>query len=234
MTMITSQWNRRVVCQPQFNTQKMQALLGDLDSAMQQPVKVLKDDPTSTVVILNVDNQPIVVKRANTKGSLHYLRRLFCTSRAKINWHFAQRLQAAHIDTFKPIAYLEERFGPLKKRSYLVCSLIQGIDALQFFSDPAYQQRWEKVAMNIVEMIQKLTVKNLGHRDLNLSNIILVEEKPYLIDLDSMRHYCRPRWAKMRLHEVKRFMENWQDYPAISPKVAEIFRECFKKQGLLC
>ncbi|MGE3318946.1 MAG: lipopolysaccharide kinase InaA family protein [Candidatus Berkiella sp.] len=232
--MITCQWNKLVVCQPQFNTQRMQALLCDLDSAMQQPIKVLKDDPTSTVVILNIDTQPIVVKRANTKGYLHYLRRLFCTSRAKINWYFAHRLQSASIKTFNPIAYIEERFGPLKKRSYLICSLIKGIDALQFFSDPIYQASWEKVARNIVDMIQKLAAKKLSHRDLNLSNIILVDEEPYLIDLDSMRKYNRPQWAKTRLHEVKRFMENWQDYPAISPKVAEIFRHCFKEQGLLC
>jgi len=211
----------------------MLVLLADLDSAMQQPVKVLKDDPTSTVVVLNVDGKPIVVKRANTKGWFHYIRRLFCTSRAKINWHFAMRLQSAHIETFKPIAYLEERFGPLKRRSYLICSLISGIDALQFFSNSLYQASWEKVATNIVAMIEKLAAKSLSHRDLNLSNIILVDDEPYLIDLDSMRHYRRPYWARTRLHEVERFMENWQDYPAISPKVAEIFRHCFKEKGLL-
>jgi hypothetical protein len=234
MTMITCKWNRLTVCQERFNTQKMQEVLQDIDFAIQAPVKVLKDDPTSTVVVVKVNDETLVIKRANTKGCFHFLRRLVSASRAQRNWHFAHLLHSLHIPTFEPIAYLEERIGPLKKRSYFICSLINGIDALRFFSDGTYQRDWETVAKRIVEMIAQLAAKGLSHRDLNLSNILLVEGQPYLIDLDSMRQQRTALFAnRALLHEVKRFMENWQDYPAISPIVAEIFTECFKEQGLV-
>ncbi len=213
----------------------MQKVLQDIDSVMQAPVKVLKDDPTSTVVVVKINDEPLVVKRANTKGCLHFLRRLVCSSRAKKNWHFAKLLRSLNIQTFEPVAYLEERFGPFKKRSYFVCSLINGMDALRFFSENAHQRDWEKVAKRIVTMIVQLAAKGLSHRDLNLSNILLVQEQPYLIDLDSMRQQRIALFANRALHhEVRRFMENWQDYPTISPIVAEIFTECFKEQGLVC
>lgn len=235
MTMITCKWNRLTVCEERFNTQKMQEVLQNIDSAMHAPVKILKDDPTSTVVVVNINEATLVVKRANTKGWIHFLRRLVCPSRAKKNWHFAKLLHSLNIHTFEPIAYLEERIGPFKKRSYFICSLINGIDALRFFSENENQPRWEKVAKRIVRVIQQLAAKGLSHRDLNLSNILLVDEQPFLIDLDSMRRHRTQILAKRSLqHEVKRFMENWQDYPAISPIVAEIFTECFKEQGLVC
>jgi len=212
----------------------MQEVLQDMDSAMQNPLRILKDDPTSTVVVVNIDGHPVVVKRANTKGVIHFLRRLVCPSRAKKNWHFAKVLKSSNIHTFEPMAYLEERMGPFKRRSYLICSLINGTDALTFFSLQANQGQWESVAKNIVGLIQQLAAKGLSHRDLNLSNILLVEGKPYLIDLDSMRqHRLLPLIKRALYHEVKRFMENWQDYPDISPRVAEIFNEYFKERGFV-
>lgn len=235
MNMIDCKWNRFVVCQPQFYTQSMQVVLQDVDSAMQVPLKILKDDPTSTVVVISVDDKPMVIKRSNTKGILHGVRRLVCTSRAKKNWHYAKCLALANIKTFEPIAYVEDRLGPFKKRSYFICSLIKGIDALHFFSQINYQSQWEVVAKKIVDLIQQLGDEHLSHRDLNLSNIILVEEQPYLIDLDSMRQY---RWRlyanRATQHAVKRFMENWQDYPEISSQVAQIFTSHFQARGLMC
>lgn len=213
----------------------MQKVLQNVDSAMQNALCILKDDPTSTVVVVKIDSHQVVIKRANTKGVIHFLRRLVCPSRAKKNWYFAQVLKSLNIQTFEPMAYLEERIGPFKRRSYLICSLINGIDALTFFSEQSNQAMWQSVAKNIVTMIQQLAARGLSHRDLNLSNILLVEGKPYLIDLDSMRqHRLLPLIKRALQHEVKRFMENWQDYPAISPRVAEIFKECFKVRGLVC
>jgi hypothetical protein len=235
MTMIICKWNRRIVCQPQFSTQNMQAVFRDLDTTILSASKILKDDPTSTVVIVNIDNKPLVIKRANTKGLIHFIRRLVCVSRARKNWHFATQLKAANIPTFEPIAYVEDRFGPFKRRSYLICSLLGGIDSLRFFSDNAYEAQWKVVANNIVTMIEKLANARLSHRDLNLSNIILVGSQPYLIDLDSMRHYRFSRLSKRATaHEIERFMENWQDYPEISSKVADLFKTYFKERGLLC
>lgn len=233
--MITCKWNRLTVCEEQYNTHKMQAVLQNIDSAIGNAAKILKDDPTSTVVTVNIDDKLLVIKRANTKGPVHFLRRLVCSSRAKKNWHFAKLLKSSSIHTFEPIAYVEDRIGPFKRRSYFICSLIKGKDALSFFSNNANQSKWEKVANSVVSLIQQLGAKGLCHRDLNLSNILLVDDEPYLIDLDSMRQHWRVRLIRRRtLQDVKRFMENWQDYPAISPNVAEIFTECFKERGLLC
>lgn len=234
MNMIVCKWNKLTVCQSQRYTKKMQGVLQDPDTSINKSCTILKNDPTSTVVVVQVDNQSLVIKRANTKGLLHFMRRLVCTSRAQKNWYYAARLARANIRTFEPIAYIEERLGPLKRRSYFICSLIEGIDALHFFSAARYQAKWEIVAEKIVLLIKKLAEEHLSHRDLNLSNIILVDDQPFLIDLDSMREYRFSLRAKRAtVHEVNRFMENWQDYPDISPQVAQLFTHHFQAKGLL-
>lgn len=227
MALITlRKWDKTLWCQAEFYTQNMQVVLNNLDSYIAKPWKVLKDDPTSTVVVVEIDGKFFVIKRANTKNIWHAIRRSFCRSRAKKNWHNAKKLSAIGISTFTPVALYEERFGLLKGRSYFLCTYLQGIDALHYFAKGAQPQKeWDVVAQNIGKMIQRLAAHWLSHRDLNLSNIILINHQPWLIDLESM---CHHRWRlTARLGSRKeriRFMENWQEAPEVSPQVAPLFQ----------
>jgi tRNA A-37 threonylcarbamoyl transferase component Bud32 len=210
----------------------MRTLLQDIDHHIEHPWKVLKDDPTSTVVLVKIDEQYLVIKRANTKNGLHKIRRLVAVSRARKNWRNALRLAKIGIPTFSPIALMEERFGPLKKRCYFICSYIQGVDALHYFACGAKpQSNWHGVAIKIANMLQVLAAHSLSHRDLNLSNIIVIDnQQPCLIDLDGMRRHWLTFFAKRgAVRERNRFMENWDETPGVLPETVRLFQSIFSE-----
>ncbi len=220
-----------ILCQSDYYSPRMQRLLKDIDGYIAKPLKVLKDDPTSTVVVVEVDGHKLVIKRANTKDWMHVLRRFFSASRARKNWHYAHQLLKIGVKSFKPVAIKELRFGPLKGRSYLITTYIEGINARQFFEKTALKDASaQRVANNIVKMIDNLAYHWLSHRDLNLSNIILVNEEPWLIDLDSMRHHlCKPMARRGAKRERARFLENWCEAPLICPETVALFQAIFSK-----
>jgi tRNA A-37 threonylcarbamoyl transferase component Bud32 len=225
-------WNKRIIYQKQYDSLAMRALIANLDHALVHPCEILKDDDTSTVAVITVDDKRMVVKRANTKGWGHFFRRAFRHSRAFKNWDYAQRLKSINILTFDPIAVIEERFGPFRGRSYFLCNYLEGTEALHYFAyDALPQPSWPMVATEIVTLIKQLATAKLYHQDLNLSNIILIDNKPFLIDLDSMRTYRFGFSTKKILNKLwSRFMENWDEMPGVRPEVAPLFQSIFNKQ----
>lgn len=219
-------FKKYIRCQKQYYTPEMQNLLQNLPCRIQNPVKVLKDDLTSTVVVVKVDEHYVVVKRSNAKNWTHFIRRLFSISRAQKNWSNAQILLNIGVQTFYPIALMEERWGPFRGRCYFICSYIQGIEALQYFSKEANtQSSWGVVTTEIKNMLSRLTQHWISHRDLNLSNIILVDNQPWLIDLDSMRqHYFKIFARRGARRELERFMQNWVDVKGRSYESLSLFQ----------
>ncbi len=220
-------WRQFILCQKEFYTSDMQSVLQNLDYLIENPYKVLKDDPASTVVVIKVDGHSLVVKRANIKDWTYKVRRFFACSRAMKNWRNAHKLLKMGVPTFTPIAIKEERYGPFKLRSYFICTYIQGIDALHFFAKGAKpQSSWKNVAVSISNIIDLLAKHWISHRDLNPSNIILVDNQPWLIDLDSMRQHHFHAFAKRGAkRERARFMENWLDSPGVAPETIDLFQE---------
>lgn len=210
-----------------FGEQAILALLNNIDAIMAASLLVLKDDPTSTVVVIEINQQKWVVKRANTKGIVHALRRAFLPSRAYKNWKNAKKLQAIEVNSLLPIALLEERWGLFKRRSYFVCKYVEATDALNFFTrcfEPAHH--WQKVVENICKMINDLSKHGISHRDLNLSNILIQGEKPILIDLDAMREYrCSFLAKRAARKERARFMENWIETPSVNHQIEQLFKK---------
>lgn len=231
ITIITQRWNKYIECQKAHYSAAMQRILENIDEAIEQPWKILKNDATSTVVVLKVDDRLIVVKRANTKNIIHFCRRLWWRTRAKKNWQFALKLNQIGVNTVEPIAYIEERYGWLKGRCYFIANYLAGIEARYYFDrNSPYKAKWPIVAHQLAEIIHKLSAYWISHRDLNLTNIIVLDDKPWLIDLDSMRtHWWRKSAVKGMLRERHRLLENWLDFPDLSPEVCHLFKRFFKE-----
>lgn len=205
----------------------MCSIFENIDKVFATPIKILKNDATSTVILTKINHQLFVIKRANTKNTMHCIRRAFKMSRAQKNWNNARRLNQSGIFAIQAAAMMEERWGILKGRSYFICPYIEGIDARHFFAESAQpNEDWPVVAKNICLMIKALADNHLSHRDLNLSNILLVNNAPYLLDLDAMNHY-KNAWMARRAaqKEQQRFMQNWDNVPKPHMKAAELFQK---------
>lgn len=210
-----------------FDHKALLKVVDNIEFHFMHPLKVFKDDATSTVILIKVYGRPFVIKRSNTKSFVHLLRRALQKSRAQKNWENAFRLEKAGIEAVEAAAMLEQRWGPFKGKSYFISPFIEGIDALHYFALGAKPDAsWPIVAKNIVSLLKQLALHRLSHRDMNLSNIILVNNQPHLLDLDAMNHYKTSWFAKRAAKKEKaRFMKNWQLVPKVDETVAPLFQK---------
>ena len=196
----------------------------NIDVQMQNSNIILKNDATSSVCVVKIDNIEYIVKRSNIKNLLHAFKNSLRETRAMRSVKNSTKLHAIGVNTFTPYAVIENKFGPFNGQSYLICSYVKGMQALDFFADEQCSSYWEIAAKSITQMIYVLGKHGICHRDLNLSNIIIINNEAWLVDLDGMRQYTSnilKNWFVKR--EYSRFMENWSDMPHISKKVEQIF-----------
>lgn len=191
-----------------------------IEQAIETVDRLLKDDVTSRVWLSHFKGQKVVVKRINDTGFKTRLRRCFRKSRPAANWDNAARLRAIGIPTFSPLAVIEERWYGLNwGKSYLICSYVEGISALDCFTQKAFLPEWSDWIHEIVQLMLQLRKNKISHRDLNPSNLIFSQGKWHLIDLDAMRVHCFD-WTAQRYfkRECARFLENWQDTKGTNPQ----------------
>jgi tRNA A-37 threonylcarbamoyl transferase component Bud32 len=228
-------WDRLIRCQENYYSEAMRILLDSLDQAIHHAPVLLKKGNSSTVVKLLVNEEEIVVKRANLRNHFHALRRLFQPSRAKKNWDYAKRLQSINVQTFEPIAMVEKRWGPFRRESYFISNFLTGKDLWDCFVNAHFSdQEKNDLAREVIKLIKKLASAGLYHRDLNLSNIFFMDNQLYIIDLDSMQRYKKSKITTflLTLKIWYRFLGNVEDTVGKDSIIARIFREAYRLEKM--
>lgn len=197
--------------------------------------EALKRGNTSTVVRHDLDNVPLVIKRYNIKNFWHGIGRAWRQSRAAVSWRNGFRLQRYGIGTPKPLALLEERWGPFRRRAYLLAEYLDAPDISAYFeqadlSDEDYLQACRHVA----RMFYQLKLLKISHGDCKASNIKMVNTSPYLIDLDSMQeHVSCYRFARYHARDLRRFMRNWPPQSRVYRMLAHAFADIYRDAAFL-
>ncbi|MDY6855215.1 MAG: lipopolysaccharide kinase InaA family protein [Thermodesulfobacteriota bacterium] len=182
---------------------------------------LLKRGSKSTVAKIKIGDKNLVVKRDNIKGLWHSLRRFFMTSRSAHSWRNAHRLLTLGIETPRPVALFEKRFGPFRRTAYYICEYAEGPNMIDFFKDFHMSQNLE-VVDRIAEVFKKMESSRISHGDMKASNIIIANKMPMLIDLDSMRmHTCKMRFLHFQRKDKERFLKNLSSIP----EVDKVFRK---------
>jgi tRNA A-37 threonylcarbamoyl transferase component Bud32 len=174
----------------------------------------LKRGNSATVARCSIGGAPVVVKRYNMKSVLHRLRRSLRPSRAWHAWRNGHRLRMLGIATAAPLLLIEQRFGPLRGRAYLIMQSLSGPDLTQL--DPLTQ------CHEIVALFQGLARARLVHGDTKATNFVLHNGALSLLDLDSMRHLPGSNFARAHAADVERFLDNWQAHPDVRTKIAAV------------
>ena len=204
------EWIRLSVCGRKFNTDGIKRLMADPDGSIVRG-KPIKLGNTSTVASTMVDGQCILIKRYNIKNWKHAVNRAFRPTRAFRSWTNAHRLDFYGINTPKPIAFVEERWGPLRRKAYYISEYCSGDTSFDFFHNLEIEQKRKiQIAGAIVEQLKKLRNLKISHGDLKASNILISGDRIILIDLDSMKeHTCSRSFEKAWEKDLERFFENW-------------------------
>ena len=142
--------------------------------------------------------QPFVLKHYVEPTYRHALKQTVQRSRAWATWQFTHRLADSGIATPRPVACIENRWGPLRRDSFLMYPYVEGRTLRSYFkaeakqSPPLRDRLWEQVN----ELWQRLVELRVSLGDTNLGNFIISPAgQLWLIDLDKSRFHTGPNAA---------------------------------------
>lgn len=149
-------------------------------------------------VRLEWNSQPFVLKHYREPTRRHALKQLVLTSRAWKTWSFTHRLVEAGIATPRPVACIENRWGPLRRDSFLMYPYIEGRTLRSCIAEDAKQSPTvrDRLWQQIHELWQRLLELRVSLGDTNLGNFIVSPAgQIWLIDLDKSRFHREPAAA---------------------------------------
>ena len=169
---------------------------------------LLKDGRTSTVARVALGERLLVVKRYNLKNILHALGRAWRPSRAWHSWREGHRLGFFGIATPAPLALVEERFGPLRRRAFLINEYCPGNSLMALLSPDRVPE--DDMATAIIELFELLQRLKISHGDLKATNLLWHAGKVVVIDLDALRqHRSAASHARAWRRDRTRLLRNW-------------------------
>lgn len=210
-------FRRFEVCERQSYSREMAELLDNPDRMIAEG-KLLKDGRTSTVALIELSDRALVIKRYNLKHPWHRIRRALRKSRAWTSWANACRMEFLGIPSVKPIALIENRFGPFRGTTYFVTEYVAGQDALKCLRS-LKNPNGELEALTSI--LHELSDSRISHGDMKATNFVMSDEGPVILDLDAMReHRSRESFKRAFRRDMDRFMQNWQDRPELADRFA--------------
>ncbi|WP_419794506.1 serine/threonine protein kinase [Pseudomonas palleroniana] len=176
-----------------------------------------KTGGAATVAKVEVADRPLVIKRYNIKGFVHWLKRFWRPSRAWHSWREGNRLAFLGIATPKPLAVLEKRFLWLRGRAYLVTEFLPGPDIIERFAPYVeHGDAPENELLALDQLFAELIRERISHGDFKGHNLFWNEGRWAMIDLDAMcQHRSVASFAPAFARDRARFMRNWPSDSAL-------------------
>ena len=210
-----STFNRFMVCERSVFTEEMEALLLDPDRFIDTG-QILKNGNSATVAQVQLSDRTLVIKRYNIKSLWHGLLRAFQKSRAWTSWLNTFHMEFLGIRSLKPIAMIENRLGPLRRKAYYITEYVEGPDAMVFLQNTD-SSNGEPEA--IAGLLRHLSESKISHGDMKATNFLMAEEGPVIIDLDAMReHKNKESFERAFNKDLDRFMKNWEGHPELAKR----------------
>jgi len=170
--------------------------------------EMLKDGNTCTVVSSLLSEQAVVIKRYNLKSAGHAFGRAFRKRR---------------------------RLGVLRARAYFISAYIDALDIAEYFANNRDKKERAAAMKQTVALFYRLYLLKISHGDMKATNIkMLTDGKPSLIDLDSMQQHTTDAVAlKAHARDIKRFMRNWDEQPALFNAFVKVFKVVYPDHAAL-
>lgn len=190
-------------------SESMKAALEAILHPLPNTTEYLKRGQSSLVYLLEVDGCNRVVKHSRNKTTERLLRRSFRRSRASNAWYFSHMLLEAGIHTPRPVALVERKIGPIVLESWFISEYVEGDNLLDtwLYSEPEVWQLAE--IENLFAVMEDLKI---SHGDMKGSNLLVTENKMFLIDYDGMREHTLNAIAHYSIKKDReRLSRNWKN-----------------------
>lgn len=216
-------WRRFAVWRRDYDKGAYRVLFEQPDRAFGKDAAWLKRGNTCWVV-RSAEPAALVVKRYNMKSLVHAASRAFRPSRASVSWRAAHHLLTLGVATPRPVALIESRWGPLRGVAWLMMEQVAGPNSRDYLadagtSDAARQQHLQ----DLLQLCLRLYRARLSHGDMKLSNVIVNEGQPVLIDLDAMRwHHAGSGFERAFRRDMQRLLRNFDELPALAASLKSL------------
>ncbi|MDH3345912.1 MAG: lipopolysaccharide kinase InaA family protein, partial [Kiritimatiellaceae bacterium] len=208
---VSRHFNRFISVQ-RAREQDLALILADPDKAI-EGCPQLKMGGSSTISQVESPQGPVVIKRYNLTSWLYAFSRLWRPSRAWNSWKAGLRLKYLHLQTPEPLAMIESRWGPLRRKAWIITEFCSGTPLLDHLNPDIRPSG--KEAAEIISLFKTLHRERISHGDFKATNLFWHNDRISVIDLDSMKQHrfkftYRRAWKKDRV----RLLRNW---PTESP-----------------
>lgn len=188
-------------------SEDIDTVINTLDQAIDNG-QLLKRGNTCTVASVDAGGLAVVIKRYNRKSLGHALSRLWRPSRGWHSWREGHRLRLFGIPTPAPLAIVEERWGPLRGRAWLINARCTGTDLLSLLD--ADLPPPPPIAAALQTLFSTLHREHISHGDLKATNLLWDGEQIQVIDLDAMKqHRSASSHARAWARDRARLLRNW-------------------------
>ncbi len=219
-------WRRFAVVERADLDDELQAWLRRPDAAFEGS-ELLKDGNSATVCRMRLRGRQVVVKRYNIKSFWHGVLRALQPSRAWVSWRNGHMLRHFGLPTPRPVAMLEQRWGWLRSRAWLVTEAADGPHALEYLArEDLPDDQLQRAVGGIRDIFLGMIATRFSHGDLKATNILMAPEGPVLIDLDAARRHRDVRsFAEAFRKDLARFQRNWPPGGAAERAFSPLVRE---------
>jgi tRNA A-37 threonylcarbamoyl transferase component Bud32 len=182
----------------------------------------LKQGRTATLAQVECGGRQLVIKRYNIKNTGHALSRALRPSRAWHSWVEGNRLKFLGIATPRPLALIEQRFGPLRGKAWLITDFSAGESVAARYPPAGRIMPPDAELAAIGKLFRQLLAARICHGDLKATNLLQDGDRISLIDLDAMRqHGSNVTFWRAWRKDCARFLENWPASSTLRKKLAE-------------
>jgi tRNA A-37 threonylcarbamoyl transferase component Bud32 len=136
----------------------------------------------------------LIVKHYVEPTPWHAAKQLVRPSRATATWRITRRFIDLGIATPRPLARVENRWGPLRRDSYLVYEYVEGDTLRQYLrsGSPDGTPLVEQLCRQCAEMWDRLTEAGISLSDPNMGNFVVsTDGRLWVIDLDKSKFHAR-------------------------------------------
>jgi tRNA A-37 threonylcarbamoyl transferase component Bud32 len=223
MKIVERQWRWRLFACDEKTLDGLRHWLADRDAPFRsEDGDWLQRNPSQSVARMDLQGAVLVLKRYAPMRFRKRFRRAVTASRAARSWKAAERLRALGLSTPRPLMMLEERFGPLRGKAWLLTEFCPGTAFAQAYRGASKAQR-KRMDKEVKRLFLVLRENRISHRDPKLENLMWHRNALWVLDLDSVR-YHRTTAGTVRGSKRDRwiFLRGWRDEPEIHQHFARL------------
>ena len=198
--------------------EELQGLVANADQLIDRG-RTLKVDAATSVTRVRFGDEDLIIKRYTARSPWHAVKRALRQSRAQNAWRASIAFADADIRVPEPVLYWENRFGPLRLDSFFVYRAIDGESLLESLPLLLGEPRAD-VVRQLGALFSALRSQQLVHGDMKATNLMLVDGRVTIFDLDvAGKRTCL--FSQGHRRDQKRFLKNWEDDEQLNRELAK-------------